>query len=237
VALAVILTLVILSKKIRFNSSRSMTVALIVLVAAAVLEMRPVGMHIWTSQGKVQKGRTHLDVLKTNWLSFWFCRTDYGSTIPYTGNSMPLKPTFSVGIIPNWYFNRYTRFLKKTENEIDARRVLLGVTDGRRVFFSESIEHPTIQSFLRDADRYKPAGQPLSYTGDELRWRVNAPVEGYLSFIDNWDRNWHVRVDGKSADMELLFGTFKSVRLSRGLHEVRFYYRPRMLLTISKTRL
>jgi hypothetical protein len=229
VAFGAVLTIVILSTKTRFESSRSLTVVLIILVVVAVLEMRPVGMHIWTSRGRALKNRVNLDVAKINWLSFRFCRTDYGSTIPYTGNTIPLRPIFSVGIVPNWYFSRYTSFLKETEDEIDIRRTLLGVTDGRKVFFSESIKHPTIRSFLQDADRYKPAGQPLSYTGDELRWRVNAPVAGYLSFIDNWDQNWRVCVDDKPAEIELLFGTFKSVRLSEGLHQVRFYYRPKIL--------
>jgi hypothetical protein len=231
VAFASILILMILSKKIHFKSTLFLKAVLILLIAVAVLETRPVGMHIWTAREKPQKRRTHLNVVKTNWDSFRFRRTDYGSTIPYTGNSLPLEPIFSVGIIPNWYFNRYTNFLRKTEDEIEARRVLLGVTDGRKVFFSESIEHPTIQSFLNDANRYTPAGSLISYTGDELRWKFNAPVPGYLSFIDNWDHNWHVCVDNKPADMELLFGTFKSVRLPQGLHHVKFYYRPKMLLT------
>jgi len=69
----------------------------------------------------------------------------------------------------------------------------------------------------------------LSYTGDELVWEIQAPVEGYLSFIDNWDKDWKVFVDEKEADMELLFGTFKSVRLAPGRHRVRFRYQPGLI--------
>jgi hypothetical protein len=234
IAFAAILTLLIFSKIICFKSDFFLTAVFILLVAATVLELRPVGMLIWTYKDKIQKKRTRMNVVKTNFDSFWFRRTDYDSTIPYTGNAIPLEPIFSVGIIPNWYFSRYTRFLKETENEIDTRRELLGVKDGRKVFFSESIEHPTIQSFLSDANRYKSAGSLIFYTGDELRWKFDAPDAGYLSFIDNWDRNWRVCVDDKPADMELLFGTFKSVRLSQGLHQIRFYYQPNMSLTTRK---
>ncbi len=125
-----------------------------------------------------------------------------------------------------WYFSRYNRFLKETEDELEARRTLLGVKDGRKLFFSESIEHNSVQSFLRDAARYQHLGRLLSYTGDELRWDIETPVAGYLSFIDNWECGWKVFVDEKEAEIELLFGTFKSVRLAPGRHRVRFSYQP-----------
>ncbi len=66
----------------------------------------------------------------------------------------------------------------------------------------------------------------MSYTGDELFWEITAPVEGYLSFIDNWDRGWKVFVDDEPSEIELLFGTFKSVKLTPGRHLVRFSYQP-----------
>jgi hypothetical protein len=232
VAFAAILALMILSKKTRFESNRSLTVVLIILVVVAVLEMRPIGTLIWTSQAEAQKNRYHLDVAKQNEISFQLPRTAHE-------NSIPLSPNFSVGILENWYFSRYNRFIEEERptDEIDARMVLLGVTDGKKVFFSESIKHLAAQSFLHDANRYKNVGHLLSYTGDELRWEINAPVAGYLSFIDNWDQNWRVCVDDKPAKIELLFETFKSVRLSQGLHYVRFYYRPKILPITRKANL
>ena len=100
------------------------------------------------------------------------------------------------------------------------------MNDGRKIFFSKSIKHPTVQSFLQDAAHYQRRGHLASYTGDELIWEINTPTEGYLSFIDNWDRGWKVFVDEKEAKIELLFGTFKSVRLAPGPHSVRFCYQP-----------
>jgi uncharacterized membrane protein YfhO len=47
-----------------------------------------------------------------------------------------------------------------------------------------------------------------------------------LSFIDNWEQGWKCFVDDKPAEIELLFGTFKSVHLAAGRHIVRFYYQP-----------
>ena len=104
--------------------------------------------------------------------------------------------------------------------------MLLGIQDGSKIFFSQSIKHSTVGAFLQDASRYQRPGQLLSYTGDELIWEISTSTEGYLSFIDNWDRNWKVFVDGKETDIELLFGTFKSVHLAPGRHQVRFSYQP-----------
>jgi len=87
------------------------------------------------------------------------------------------------------------------------------------------IHFTPIPSLLLDSARYQHPGQPLSYTGDELIWEISASTEGYLSFIDNWDRNWKVFVDGKETDIELLFGDFKSVHLAPGQHRVGFCYK------------
>jgi hypothetical protein len=177
---------------------------------------------MWTLDGRPwsREERIYPDVAKFNEVSFRVPRTDFG-------NSIPLGPNFSVGILENWYFDRYAKFLQKTQDQLQARRILLGVVDGRKLFFSESITHPSVESFLNDAARYDIALKLLSYTGDELSLQIIAPAAGgYLSFIDNWDYGWKVFVDEKEADMKLLFGTFKSVRLTPGQHHVRFSYQP-----------
>jgi hypothetical protein len=223
-AFVVVFSLLFFSKRINFKSSRALTAVLAILVLVATVETRHVGSRMWTPSrpGKIQKNRIHLDVAKMNEASFQFRRTDHDSWIP-------LGLNFSVGVMGPWYFGRYNKFLKETEDELEARRTLLGVKDGRKIFFSKSIKHPTVESFLRDAARYQRLGRLLSYTGDELMWEIDAPTEGYLSFIDNWDRGWKVFVDDKEADIELLFGTFKSVRLAPGRHRVRFYYQPGLI--------
>jgi len=226
-AFVVICSLLLFSKWIGFKSNRGLTAALVILVLTATLEIRHVGARVWTYQRQTGKGRIHLNVAKLNEASFGSGRTD-------RRDSIALGANFSVGVLPNWYFGRYNKFLKETEDDLEARRVLLGVlpngmpfgSDGRKIFFSKSIKHPTVRLFLLDASGFQRPGHLVSYTGDELMWEINAPVEGYLNFIDNWDRGWKVFVDDKVADMELLFGTFKSVRLAPGRHRVRFCYQP-----------
>ena len=96
----------------------------------------------------------------------------------------------------------------------------MGVKDGRRIFLSESLAHNSIYSFLKDSLRFQNTGNLVSYTGDELVWELEMPINGYLSFIDNWDPDWKAYVDDKETPMEQLFGTFKSVRLAQGKHQV-----------------
>jgi len=223
-AAAFVLTflILILNKRFSLKSNRALAAVLVALVLVAVLEMRHVGARTWAYQGPIQKERIYLDVAKYNEASFHMLRTERKDTIG-------LGPNFSTGVLPYWYFGRYNKFLEDTENEREARRTLLGISDAGKVFFSESIKHPTVQSFLRDAARYKNPGKLVSYTGDELRWKINTPIGGYLSFIDNWAQGWKVFVDEKEADIELLFGTFKSVRLTPGQHNVRFSYQPGLI--------
>lgn len=217
VAFAAVFLVLTISLVKPFASNATLYIVLIGFICVAALEMRPVGARMWTSRTVPAQEHFRLDVMKLNEASFAYRRTDNNGTIA-------LGPNFSAGIMDNWYFNRYVSFFKKTENELAVRRFLLGGQDGRKIFFSQAIEYPTIQAFLQDAMRYPQTGQMLSYTGDELQWEINTPLAGYLSFIDNWDPNWKGFVDDDPVEIKLLFGTFKSVHIPAGFHRVRFSY-------------
>jgi hypothetical protein len=133
---------------------------------------------------------------------------------------------YSVGIIMNWYFNRYVLFLNKQEADQTALNKLLGVTDGKKLFFSERIDYLLVPEFLQDANRFQDFENVVSYSGDRLVVNVHAPQAGFLSFIDNWDPDWKATVDGNPVPIDLLFGTFKSIYLKTGDHQVEFKYRP-----------
>jgi hypothetical protein len=226
VAFVAILLTMVIGAKVHFSRGRLAAVtALLILVAT--IEMWHTGANMWFRYIKAIPQRVKLDVARRNEMSFNYPRTDITNTIT-------LNPTFNVGIVENWYFARYINFLKRTAGQEQARNILLGVQDGQKMFFSESIEHPSIEAFLRDALRYKQTGRLISYNGDELRWEIDTPVAGYLSFIDNWDPDWKAYVDGQPAQIELLFGTFKSVRLTQGKHNVRFSYRPSLFPAASE---
>jgi hypothetical protein len=141
-------------------------------------------------------------------------------------STLTLSPSFSVGSPPKWHFARYQEFYFGSENEETARDTLLGVTDGNRFFFSSRIDHSSIASFLDDAQSFNVQPVVHEYTGDSLVVELDAPADGWFSFIDNWDTDWIARVDGSPVDIDLLFGTFKSVKLTAGHHEVSMAYCP-----------
>ena len=225
-AFVAILLIMIVGSKIYLGRGRLAAVAALLILVATV-EMWHTGARMWSQTLNGPLKRFRFDIARVDELSFRYVRTDIS-------NSITLSPSFNVGILENWYFGRYVSFLNRTIDEKPARRILLGVQDGQKIFFSESIEYPSIESFLQDSLRYRQTGRLISYNGDELRWEIDAPRAGYLSFIDNWDPDWKVWVDGQPAEIELLFGTFKSVRLMPGKHKVRFCYQPGLFPAVEK---
>ncbi|MBN1813021.1 MAG: hypothetical protein JXA14_14390 [Anaerolineae bacterium] len=217
-----LLLFMVLAARGRLHSPRSTHVLLLGLVLFSALELEVIGPWVWIGGFEELEGRSRLNVERINQASFSTPRTQEPLS------TISLEPAFSVETVPNWYFDRYNQFLRATEGEASARRELLGMIDGTRLYFSEAIDHAEIQPFLDDAARFEVRAQVVSYTGDDLVLDAVAPVDGYLSFIDNWDPDWEAAVDDEPVPIDLLFGTFKSVRLSSGEHRVVFAYRPKL---------
>jgi hypothetical protein len=192
-------------------------------VTLAAVDLWVVGPWAWSYTIFPEWKRVRLDVTDRNAESLSTPRVD--------GQGLSSTSTFYVGIMENWYFKRYVDFLARGSQEPAEMKYLLGMVDGRRVFFSQRIDHPSIRAFLDDAGRFDDVVRFTEYTGDRLAVRVAAPVEGYLSFIDNWDPDWEATVNGQATAIERLFGTFKSVPVGAGNHAVRFVYRPIHLWT------
>jgi hypothetical protein len=191
------------------------------LVVVVALELRPVGAHTWIDVGwPLQRDRLEVDTFYMDSLS---------QPRLLLGRTLSLEPGFHVGVIPNWYFERYVTFLIRAAEDVESRDVLLGLKDGRRLFISSRLGFDTAGAFLDDCERAAGDVEVSAYTGDELRCRVVLKDDGYLSFIDNWDPDWRVYVNGEERSLEQLLGSFKSVRLEAGEHQVVFSYRPRLL--------
>jgi len=228
-AFILLFIIISLGRQKKITSSYARTTVLALLIIGAIGEMYPVGTYFWTVGNDTLKYRTHLnDVRKLNEASFQVPRNTYTKKA-----SISLDSKFNAGIFPNWYFGRYVKFIKeRNEMEADYLNILLGVSYGNKIYFSEFIDHNSIKSFLNDSMRFKNLGHLISYTGDELNWDFNASTNGYFSFIDNWDSNWKAYIDNKPVEIELLFGTFKSVKVVPGRHIIRFTYEPGFLTTI-----
>lgn len=197
--------------------------ALLVLTSAA--EMHPVGARTWTRPDRP------IPSTRPNLKADTMCRASLEKRRVFTGAWLSTKPTpvFNTGIFPNWYFDRYAQFLKKAKKEAASRNILLGVRGGKRVFLSSRISFDRIDQFLHDSKRFDGTAKIRDYRAEELVVDVVMSTAGYVSFIDNWDPDWRARVDGDRAKLELLFGTFKSVRCPAGKHVVGFQYEPGLL--------
>jgi hypothetical protein len=214
----VLLLVLVLSAFKNLGGVKSLSLIALVLVLGSAGEKRIFGGGVWR-EARTTEARQVYNIYDQDLMSLTFLRRD-------DCFELSLSPAFCVLPHENWYYNRYTDFYNRSSSEKDARDVLIGLKDGNRIYFSDSITHPTVTAFLADASRYSSFSQVKSYTADDLAITVKAPASGYISFIDNWDVDWKAEVDGKAVPIELLFGTFKSVHVSAGEHQVLFSYRP-----------
>ncbi len=216
VALAALLAL---ADRLTATSKARWAVAL-ALVGLAAADMSAVGSRMWTIPRAASERRVlHLDRAAGDSL---------GESRQNVHGTIMSGSRFSVGVEPDWYFQRYVGFLSSHRAEQRAVDRLLGVTGRRRLFFTRSIEISSVRSFLEEARPFRTAAHAVRYDGDTLVVDVDAPEAGYLSFIDNWDPDWQVQVDGSPACVQALFGTFKAAAVPAGRHRVEFSYRPRL---------
>jgi hypothetical protein len=128
----------------------------------------------------------------------------------------------------SWHFQRYVDFLNQTDDQDLDRQVLLGQDGGQLFFFTKELTHQDIRSFLDDHQRTNDqiVYKVIKYSGDEVILEISSSEDTFLSYIDNWDPNWKAYLDEEETEITLLFGTFKSVNLPSGDHQVRFFYQP-----------
>ena len=189
------------------------------LAIFSAADLWAIGPWMWVGGGKIGRVPLPLNVRELDAAAFTRPRTDvYGS--------ISLTSAFNVGVMENWYFERYLGFRSRYGSDGDRLNRLLGMTDGKRLYFTGTIGQTSVGEFLADATRYPLSVSGYEYTGDRLGMELDLPRDGYVSFIDNWHPDWTAAVDGKAAGLELLFGTFKSVKVPEGTHRVVFAYKP-----------
>ena len=207
----------------------------------AVADLRPVGANQWASSAGQEYGAErvvyNMDKALTESLSTHRVRKY---------QMISLTPVFNVGFVQNWYFRRYldfdqTIFSKDDYNkpidrsELHWYGLLMGLQEthhlpGKRLFLSKEIDHASTKSFIMDSiqteSRFVRDLQVKYYNGEILRLALSNTEPLYISFIDNWDPDWRATVNGRHQPLERLFGTFKSLRIQAGTHDIVFYYNP-----------
>lgn len=133
---------------------------------------------------------------------------------------------YNAGIVADWYYKSYLEFLNKNSDDSINLKRILGIDNSKKIFLSSSIRHANLNSFFADSDSLNVPMNIIYYSGDELEIEINNEMNCYVNYIDNMDRHWKAYVNKQEVKIELLFDTFKSVRLEKGLNNVRFKYEP-----------
>ncbi len=140
--------------------------------------------------------------------------------------TVSLNNNYNSGIVADWYYSGYTDFLKKYGNDTADSKELLGINNGKKLYFSKEINHNSIKSFIADADTSFSDIKINHYNGNSLDITVNCGSDGYISFIDNYDDKWKAAVNDNPVNVDKLFNTFKSVHIKKGLNRITFTYKP-----------
>ena len=133
------------------------------------------------------------------------------------------------------YFQRYGG--KKKENisndDLDDVKLFYGASkEGKRIFFSQSINHENIPSFINDSNIFEKTSNFKieilidKFNGNKLELNVTSNKDGWLSYIDNWDKGWIVFVNDKKSEINKLFGSYKSINIKKGFSKIKFEYKP-----------
>jgi hypothetical protein len=205
----------------RVSVRSPMLLATIVLMFVAS-DVGQYGRRIWTT-GTVSPPGPRPSVVEYFETYLQEPRTDgIGMVVPY-------QPT--MGVMANWYFERYVAFAKRY-GQLPSFPALMG-REGPKVFLLNELDAPpdrfeawwsAQQAFAGTARATVKGAARFDGTALELQYFTEAP--GWLAWIDNWDAGWRAMVNGAPAAIARPFGTFKAVRVQPGLNLVRFEYAP-----------
>jgi hypothetical protein len=220
-AIIFIASILVIIKKGLFSRRVASTIP-VIFFALCMVDLWPIGAFQWPLDIIPEEnppGRLNIadEIIPQSFL--------YPRTLGKTNIS--ITPKFSVGPSPDWFFKSYVEFYKKYSVENVARDTLLGrEKNAQKLYLTSNIDYQKVEQFLIDGKQFTGTITVNKYDGEILDVQVESTLDGYLSFIDNWDPFWQVSVNGKPEKLDILFGTFKSVKIHPGISTVRFEYKP-----------
>ena len=162
----------------------------------------------------------------------------------YEGNTYYRNnKSFNINHINNWGNDNHVKLFKKYFNSngkilssidtltLDNIKIFFGLKDNpERIFFTKKLNFKNINYFIinsnSDEKEINFSYKKIHYNGDKLKIKINTSGSGWVSFIDTWDHNWVVFVNGKKKKLKKLFGAYKSVEVQEGSSIVEFFYKP-----------
>ena len=135
-------------------------------------------------------------------------------------------------IIFDKYFNNNGTFKNNLNQDlINKVKYFYGMDENKKkIFYSKNIIHNDIINFVSESKLSEKNSNfkfnLVKYNGDELIIEVKADRPGWISFIDTWDPNWKVFINGEKRRMDKLFDAYKSVKINFGYSKIKFVYQP-----------
>ena len=151
---------------------------------------------------------------------------------------------FNINYFDNFGLDKHTklvdRYFKRNGNLKDGlnqetiKKInqFWGLKDNNKVFFTEKIDHLTIEKFINDVNFLKNnkdvfiSMEISNYNGDEIYIDLKTNIDGFLTFLDNWSPGWKVYVNNKEKNIVKVLKTYKSVKINTGYNKIKFKYEP-----------
>jgi hypothetical protein len=212
----VLCVLIFLFIKYNFYGNKNIKRKIIfIIILFSLVESFTFAPWLWT---KAEKHRIYGPLEIDNRKAFETQRTFLYKTVS-------LDNTYNAGLVSVWYYKSYVDFCEKYKDDSLNLKRILGISNKDKLFFTTDINHPDLKSFFIDVDSNHPIITVKDYTGNSLDVDIDVNYDGYLNFIDNADSKWFATVNGKNTNIEKLFGTFKSVFISKGMNNVKFTFK------------
>ena len=162
----------------------------------------------------------------------------------YEGNTYYRNnKSFNINHINNWGNDNHVKLIKKYFNSngtilssvntttSNSIKIFFGLEDyPKRIFFTKKFNFNNINDFVINSNSDEKETnfeyKKIHYNGDNLKIKINTSSSGWVSFIDTWDHNWVVFVNGKKKKLNKLFGAYKSVEVQNGTSVIEFIYKP-----------
>ena len=127
--------------------------------------------------------------------------------------------TYSVNYIENYGYNSHAsifdNYLNRkgipleniTNEEIEDFKIFFGANekgDVKRVFFTKSIDYSNLHDFLTEHKNNEGSKIQIIrkfYSGNALELEVLTNYSGYITFVDNYDPNWCVKVNNSKVKL------------------------------------
>ena len=163
------------------------------------------------------------------------------------GNTFFRDKRFQINNFADWGYENHVVLIRKyyplypvdqnyyetvSSKQIENFNKFFGVKNNEKIFLSSSLNHTSIDSFLDDVNNYTSIHDFTlkidwkNYFGNELQINLHSSIDGWLTFVDNWDPYWKAYINDKEVKINKLFNTYKSIKFESGFNSIKFIYKP-----------